>query len=154
MPRTTKPIQNAETSVERLSNTVFPHGARGLDVDFITHTDEGWIVFEYLRCVTVPAVESHPCRYWFRNWRKFCQLWSMAQQLDARFILVNYEEPAEGVFGFFRVMEVDMQQEPSQQQSVITADLIPEGTLEDFVAFAQQLDQQATLAIGGCESSN
>jgi hypothetical protein len=72
--------------------------------------------------------------------------------LDARFILVNYEEPAEGVFGCFRVMEVDMQQEPSQQQSVITTDLIPDGTLDDFVAFVHQLDQQATLANGGCES--
>jgi antirestriction protein ArdC len=39
MPRTTKPNLNAETSVERLSNTVFPGGAQGLDDDFITHTD-------------------------------------------------------------------------------------------------------------------
>jgi len=66
--------------------------------------------------------------------------------LDARCILVNYEEPAEGAFGCFRVMEVDMQQEPSQQQAVITIDLIPDGTLDDFVAFAHQLDQQAILA--------
>ncbi len=126
MPRTTKPILNAETSVEQLSSAVFPRGALGLDVDFITHTDEGGVVFEYLHCVTVPAVESHPFRYWFRNWRKFCQLWSMAHQLNARFILVDYEEPAEGVFGFFRVMEVDMQNHSSQQQAVITTDLIPD----------------------------
>ena len=54
-----------------------------------------WVIFEFLRCVTVRPFNSHPRRYWDKNKRKFISLWKLKEQLDADLFLVNYEDSRE-----------------------------------------------------------
>ena len=59
------------------------------------HPEKGWVIFDFLRCVSVPPQKSHPNRYWFRNSRLFSQLWSLKQALDGTLYLVNYADDPE-----------------------------------------------------------
>ena len=46
----------------------------GFDIDSIYYfeTEEKWVIIEFLKCdhATVRPADSHPSRYWGKNWRK------------------------------------------------------------------------------------
>jgi len=68
----------------------------GFDIDSIYYfeTEEKWVIIEFLKCdhATVRPADSHPSRYWGKNWRKFASLWRLVKVLNAEFFLVNYED--------------------------------------------------------------
>lgn len=84
------------------------HKTGGGDIDALIKTSEGFILIEFLRCITVRPFESHPNRYWdygeakIGNKNKFLALWNLAQKTGSRLILVNYEDSREQ----FRIIEV------------------------------------------------
>lgn len=80
----------------------------GGDIDSLFRLKEGFIVIEFLRCVTVRPFSSHPNRYWdystekIGNKNKFIALWNIAQKTKSKLILVNYEDSREQ----FKIIEV------------------------------------------------
>ena len=72
-----------------------------------------WVVFEFLRCVTVRPFNSHPRRYWYKNKRKFISLWKLKEQLDADLFLVNYEDSREQ---FLKIKVLDLNPEGIQEE--------------------------------------
>jgi hypothetical protein len=80
----------------------------GGDIDSLFRLKEGFIVIEFLRCVTVRPFNSHPNRYWdyvpekIGNKNKFIALWNIAQKTKSKLILVNYEDSREQ----FKIIEV------------------------------------------------
>ncbi|RME57188.1 MAG: hypothetical protein D6790_13700 [Caldilineae bacterium] len=96
----------------------------GFDVDsiYFLEKDQTWIVLEFLKTdhQRVRPKDSHPHRYWRRNWRKFASLWRLVTHLSesgarARLFLVNYEDlshaqmqgRAEREFHIIEVREMD-----------------------------------------------
>jgi len=80
----------------------------GGDIDALFKLREGFVVLEFLRCITVRPFNSHPNRYWdyvpdkIGNKNKFLALWNIAQKTKSRLILVNYEDSREQ----FKIIEV------------------------------------------------
>jgi len=80
----------------------------GGDIDSLFRLKDGFVVLEFLRCVTVRPFNSHPNRYWdyvpekIGNKNKFLALWNVAQKTNSRLILVNYEDSREQ----FKIIEV------------------------------------------------
>lgn len=80
----------------------------GSDIDGLALVEEGFVIIEYLRCVTVRPFNSHPNRYWdygtgkTGNKQKFISLWNLAQATQSKLILVNYEDSREQ----FKLIEV------------------------------------------------
>jgi hypothetical protein len=80
----------------------------GGDIDALFRLKDGFVVIEFLRCVTVRPNNSHPNRYWdystekIGNKNKFLALWNIAQKTKSKLILVNYEDSREQ----FRIIEV------------------------------------------------
>lgn len=80
----------------------------GGDIDALFKTADGFILIEFLRCVTVRPFNSHPNRYWnygmakIGNKNKFLALWNLAQKTNSKLILINYEDSREQ----FKVIEV------------------------------------------------
>ncbi len=80
----------------------------GADLDGLLLCEEGFVMFEFLRCVTVRPFQSHPNNYWHYNTektgnkRKFLSLWRLAQKTNSRFFLINYEDNREQ----FKIIEV------------------------------------------------
>ena len=80
----------------------------GGDIDALFKTKDGFVIVEFLRCLTVRPFESHPNRYWnygmakTGNKNKFLALWNLAQKTDSKLILVNYEDSREQ----FKIIEV------------------------------------------------
>lgn len=81
----------------------------GSDIDSLFRLKEGFVVIEFLRCVTVRPFNSHPNRYWdynivgkVGNKNKFIALWNIAQKTKSKLILVNYEDSREQ----FKIIEV------------------------------------------------
>ena len=72
------------------------------------HPDRGWILFDFLRCVSVPPQQSHPNRYWFKNSRKFQSLWRLAQPLDGTLYLVNYGDDRDLGVRLIHVQDMDL----------------------------------------------
>jgi len=71
----------------------------GGDIDGLFRLKEGFVVIEFLRCVSVPPFTSHPNFYWDYNNLdkrgnkfKFITLWNVAQKTKSKLILVNYED--------------------------------------------------------------
>ncbi|HFQ95550.1 MAG TPA: hypothetical protein ENK30_03160 [Anaerolineae bacterium] len=73
----------------------------GFDIDSIYYlpAKEAWVVFEFLKTDHrhVRPRDSHPRRYWRKNWRKFASLWRLVTDLSASgskafLCLVNYED--------------------------------------------------------------
>jgi hypothetical protein len=90
---------------------------RGFDVDSVyckvVEDRITWMLFEFLKCDSVPPEESHPSRYWKNsraaNRKKFLSLWALCQALrdpnrnmHAHLFLVNYRDAGSKV----RVMKV------------------------------------------------
>lgn len=64
----------------------------GIDIDSLYYTkDDGWIIFEFLKCDTVDPYESHPNRYPF-NWKKFATLFGLSEKLEGQLWLINYSD--------------------------------------------------------------
>ena len=80
----------------------------GGDIDALFKTENGFVIVEFLRCLTVRPFESHPNRYWnygtekTGNKNKFLALWNVAQKTGSKLILVNYEDSREQ----FKIIEV------------------------------------------------
>lgn len=80
----------------------------GGDIDALFKTENGFVIVEFLRCLTVRPFESHPNRYWnygkekTGNKNKFLALWKIAQKTGSKLILVNYEDSREQ----FKIIEV------------------------------------------------
>jgi len=73
------------------------------------HPEEGWILFDFLRCVSVPPQKSHPNRYWFKNSRKFNNLWNLAQAPEGQLYLVNYADDHDLGVRLIQVQDIDKQ---------------------------------------------
>ena len=131
-----KTLKNNDDSAGRIIKNVL--GGRmgyGIDIEIIFKTkSSGWVIMELLKCEScyVTPCTSHPKRYWNKNWRKFVRLWEIAKKLDSCLFLVNYDEPTENSYKEFRIMEVDMMVEPSEEKIIETKDIIKKGTFEDF----------------------
>lgn len=80
----------------------------GSDVDGLVLVEEGFVIIEYLRCISVRPFNSHPNRYWdynqgkIGNKQKFIALWDLAQATNSKLFLVNYEDSREQ----FKLIEV------------------------------------------------
>lgn len=97
-PRFSKPLRKAdEASKQLIIELLEGTNTHGIDIESLYHHPGhgGWVVFEFLKCDTVRPHQSHPRRYWRRNWRKFSALWALVQRLQGRLYLVNYEESRE-----------------------------------------------------------
>lgn len=72
------------------------HPTYGFDIDSIYYfeTENRWLVMEFLKCDNerVRPSESHPSRYWDKNWRKFASLWRLVNKIGGELILINYED--------------------------------------------------------------
>lgn len=71
----------------------------GGDIDTLFRLKEGFVVIEFLRCVSVPPFISHPNYYWSYNSLdkrgnkyKFITLWNISQKTKSKLFLVNYED--------------------------------------------------------------
>lgn len=71
----------------------------GGDIDTLFRLKDGFVVIEFLRCVSVPPFKSHPNYYWSYNHLdkrgnkyKFITLWNIAQKTKSNLFLVNYED--------------------------------------------------------------
>lgn len=80
----------------------------GGDIDALFQLREGFVVLEFLRCISVRPFNSHPNRYWnyvhdkIGNKNKFLALWNIAQKTNSKLFLVNYEDSREQ----FKIIEV------------------------------------------------
>lgn len=97
MANHSKRIGKADESAKELIIEILGHNVTyGFDVDSIYYIrkEEKWILIELLKCdhKTVTPRNSHPRRYWNKNWRKFAALWKLRNDLDAELYLVNYED--------------------------------------------------------------
>ena len=115
-----KPIEKVDEGSKYLvMEALGGYDTYGFDVDSIYYLaiDDMWIVLEFLKSEhkTVRPADSHPGRYWKRNWRKFRALWRLTQKLEGELYLVNYEDlshaqdqgRADREFGVIRVDEMD-----------------------------------------------
>lgn len=142
--RQSKPLRKIESLAGALTWRIFPRGIRALDVDLLFRTPQGWIVIEFLRALGVPAFESHPRRYWAKNWRKFVQLWRLAKDLHSRFFLVNYEashDSPDAHFGNFLIMRADMTKQPSEVAPIVTREAL-RGGLPVFSSWIVAIDDE------------
>ena len=71
----------------------------GGDIDSLFRLKEGFVVIEFLRCVSVPPFTSHPNFYWDYdnldkrgNKIKFITLCNVAKKTKSKLFLVNYED--------------------------------------------------------------
>tara|TARA_R110001632_G_scaffold232421_1_gene373169 strand:- start:8074 stop:8511 length:438 start_codon:yes stop_codon:yes gene_type:complete len=79
----------------------------GIDIDSIfNHKDKGYMVIEFLKCVTVRPHKSHPNRYWNRCWRKVFVLFNITKQLNGTFYWITYEDSREQ-FSVIKILEID-----------------------------------------------
>lgn len=81
------------------------HGFNGDRIQY--HPEQGWILFEFLRCVNTPPQQSHPNRYWFRNSAKFRNLWRLSQDLQGTLYLINYSDDRDQGVRQIQVMGLD-----------------------------------------------
>lgn len=79
----------------------------GIDIDSIfNHEVKGYIVIEFLKCITVRPHMSSPNRYWNRCWRKVFVLFNITKQLGGTFYWVTYEDSREQ-FSVIKILEID-----------------------------------------------
>ena len=79
----------------------------GMDIDSIfNNAEKGYVVIEFLKCVTIRPHKSHPNRYWNRCWRKVFSMYNIAQKLEGVFYWVTYEDSREQ-FSVIRINKID-----------------------------------------------
>jgi len=127
-----------DSSARLIKNVLAGKNGYGIDIEIIFKTkSQGWVMMEFLKCEDRPDVNpcsSHPKRYW-KNWRKFAKLWEITKKLNSKLYLVNYEEKEINKYGKFRIMEVNMDIEPTQDTIIVTKDIVACGSFEDFQKF-------------------
>jgi hypothetical protein len=128
MDKFSKTLKKTDDSAGRLiKNLLNGNNGYGIDIEIIFETKTGWVMIEFLKCENrkdVNACSSHPYNYWYKNYRKFIQLHKIALKLNAKLLLVNYEEHIENEYGNFRVMVVDvLNSKPSKDVKLIITDL-------------------------------
>ena len=90
--------------IDSLSNSVTGGG----DLDGLIRLKDGFVIIEFLRCITVRPFDSHPNRYWdyapdkVGNKNKFLALWKLTQKTNSKLLLINYEDSREQ----FKIIEV------------------------------------------------
>ena len=102
-----------------------------------------WVVFEFLRCVTVRPFNSHPRRYWDKNKRKFISLWKLKEQLDADLFLVNYEDSREQ---FLKIKVLDLNPEGIQDEKVERMDKT------EFFSYFKEINRRARVSTNNPHS--
>lgn len=135
-----------ELIIEALAGNV----TYGFDVDSIYHirSESKWIVIEFLKCdhVSVRPADSHPKRYWDKNWRKFASLWRLRTDLKGDLHLVNYEDLAHAVAQgrsereFLVISVLDLS--PAEHGG-ITKESKTVMTFEEFKKWFQSINQRA-----------
>lgn len=79
-----------------------------MDLDAFIHIEkdneheEQYFVIEYLFCDTVKPEISHPKYYFYKNKKKFIELWAITRKLNGRLYAINYEQN----YKTFKVMEI------------------------------------------------
>lgn len=93
-----KPIRNTDDETKKLIiEALEGQNTYGFDVDSMFYIESKglWVVIEFLKTnhKNVRPSDSHPNRYWRKNWRKFVTLWKLVESLgNAELYLVNYED--------------------------------------------------------------
>lgn len=103
-----KPIRKGDDAVKDvIMQALAGRNTHGFDIDSIYYNKGmgGWIVIEFLKCDTVRPHQSHPRRYWNKNWRKFASLWTITKALRGKLYLVNYED-SRAQFSIINVTEM------------------------------------------------
>jgi hypothetical protein len=85
----------------------------GGDIDGLFRLKDGFVVIEFLRCVSVPPFTSHPNFYWNYNNLdkrgnkiKFITLWNISQKTKSKLFLINYED-SRVQFKIIEVLNID-----------------------------------------------
>jgi hypothetical protein len=92
-----KPIGKADDdSIKVIKEALEGKDTHGINIDSIFFNNtEGWVVIEFLKCVTERPHKSHPNRYWNKCWRKVVTLWTITQKLEGQFYWITYEDSRE-----------------------------------------------------------
>lgn len=137
-----KPLLKINDPGQLLTSLAIPGGGAGIDLDFLIFGSYGFILFEFLRCVTVPARESHPRRYWHKNWRKFLTLWNLQNKLRARLFLINFEfDDQTKQFHAIKIMRCLHEPKPTENKTFVTEDILEAGLFE-FQSWFSLLNQE------------
>lgn len=119
--------------IDSLDNSVTGGG----DLDGLIRLKDGFVIIEFLRCITVRPFESHPNRYWdytpekVGNKNKFLALWKLAQKTSSRLMLINYEDSREQ----FKIIEV----RGLDEKRKIFEEVIIKMNFEDFRVWLRNL---------------
>lgn len=108
MDKQSKKISKADDDAKLLIMELLEgYDTYGFDIDSIfNHSVKGYIVIEFLKCVTVRPHASHPNRYWERCWRKVYSMFNLTKKLNGTFYWVTYEESREQ-FSVIKVLEIN-----------------------------------------------
>lgn len=98
-----KVISAADDSAARLLMDLLDGSpGRNFDIEslFVERMNDGtwrFVMYEFLKAVSVPPENSHPNYYWYKNQRKFLSLWTIAKVFEkagfkADLYLVNYRD--------------------------------------------------------------
>lgn len=107
-----KPLGNYDQSLFDFTKELLDGGQNfGINFDRLCfdQVSQKFIVFEFLKVdqwQSVTPWESHPVRYWHKNWRKFVAIWRGVQKLEADFYCVNYAEAGTEFADQVRVMQI------------------------------------------------
>ncbi|WP_118843362.1 hypothetical protein [Haemophilus haemolyticus] len=107
------------------------------------HPQQGYIIFEYLRCHESQYVTphtSHPNRYFSKNKFKFISLHQISKDLNATLYLVNYAKKGTKYENLIKVMKVISVDESSTSSPVITKDWVT--TKEEFGKWFRNLNKE------------
>lgn len=114
----------------------------GGDIDSLFRLKEGFVVIEFLRCVSVRPFTSHPNFYWDYNNLdkrgnkfKFITLWNIAQKTKSKLILVNYEDSREQ----FKIIEVNGLSDSQK----IYSEVVTKMTFDEFKKWFNALYEQS-----------
>lgn len=135
-----KPIRKTdESSKELIIETLEGKDTHGFDLESVYFVPSlgGWIVIEFLKCDTVRPFDSHPRRYWYKNWRKFSSLWAITRKLEGSLFLVNYEK-SRAQFSIIKVIRMKV-----GEAGGILEENRQNGDFQFFKAWFQELNSRA-----------
>ncbi|WP_439239248.1 hypothetical protein [Lonepinella sp. BR2919] len=110
------------------------------------HPQQGYIIFEYLRCHESQRVTphtSHPNRYFNKNKFKFISLFNIAKDLNATLYLVNYAKLGTEHDDKIKVMKVLDINERQMYEPVKTQDW--DTNRENFGKWFRQLNRDCAV---------
>jgi hypothetical protein len=112
-----KAIAAADDSAARLLMDLLDGSpGRNFDIEslFVERLDNGswrFVIFEFLKAISIPPEKSHPNFYWYKNQRKFLSLWTIAKVFEkagfqADLYLVNYVDSQSSI-KLMKVLDID-----------------------------------------------